>query len=167
MLCLHSCTVATLFSRDRVFFHFCFYNSCQVFATKAFLPPRAAQILLQFCRRVPSLKKLFHLLETSKKHSLCIHFMTCGLRRLQAIVCVAETVKVRPHWVRANSGFLHVCHCCESSRTLASKASEYFMFFAFLLAPQSLLNPLHQQHPQQNSLVNFLFLWPQSALCYK
>jgi len=98
MLCLHSCTVPALFSRDRVFFHFCFYNSCQVFTTKAFLPHRAEQILLQFCRWVPSLKKLFHLLQTSKKHSLCIHFMTCDLRKLQAIVCIVKTVKVLRQW---------------------------------------------------------------------
>ena len=31
----------------------------------------------------------------------------------------------------------------------------FFFFFAFLLALQNLLNPLHQQHPQQNSLVIF------------
>ena len=158
MLRLHSCTVPTLFSRDRVFFHFRFYNSCQVFATKAFLPHRAAQILLQFCRRVPFLKKLFHLLETSKKRSLCIHFMACGLRRLQAIVCIAETVKVRPQWVRANSGLLHVCHCANHRELLAVKRANILLFFAFLLALQNLLNPLNQEHSQQNSLVNFLFL---------
>jgi len=89
--------------------------------------------------------------------------MTCGLRRLQAIVCIAETVKVRPQWVRANSGLLHVCHCCESSGTLGSKASEYFTFFAFLLALQNLLNPLHQQHPQQNSLVIFFYIFVASV----
>jgi hypothetical protein len=136
MLCLHSCTVPTYFSRDRVFFHFCFYNSCQVFATKAFLPHRAEQILLQSCRWVLSLKKLFHLLQTSKKHSLCIHFMTWSLRRLQAIVCIVKTVKVRPHWVCANSGLFHDTHCRESPRTLGSNASEYFTFSAFLLATQ-------------------------------
>jgi len=160
MLYLHSCTVPVLFSRDRVFFHFCFYNSCQVFTTKAFLPHRAEQILLQFCRCVPSLKKLFHRMQTSKKHSLCIRSMTCCLRRLQAIFLYRKDGKSPPAVVRANSGLQHVSHCCGSPRTLGSNASEYFTrtFCAFLLALQSVLNPLHQPHPQQKSLVNCLFL---------
>jgi hypothetical protein len=54
------------------------------------------------------LKKLFHRQQTSKKHSLCIHFMTCDLRRLQAIVCIVKTVKVR------RQRFLQIQDCSTS-----------------------------------------------------
>ena len=98
MLYLHSWTLPTLFSRDRVFFLFI-----------SIIPVRSSP-QKRFC--LIELNKLFynffvgfHLWRSSstyckqaKKHSLCKHFMTCGLRRLQAIVCIAETVKVRRQW---------------------------------------------------------------------
>jgi hypothetical protein len=78
--------------------------------------------------------------------------MTCGFRRLQAIVCIVEAVKVRPQWVHTNSGLLHVCHCCESPRNLGSNASEYFTIFCL---PVGTVKPSQPTAPTTSSKEQF------------